>query len=481
MSGRGRAIGASELGRELWETARLAAPIAVAQAGWALMGVVDAAVVGRAGAVPLASVGLANAVFTTVFCVGMGTLLGVDPLISQAFGAGDPARARRLLWMGNWLALGISAALAVPLALTPLLLRPAGISAEVADGASSYIWWRLPGLVPALWFLSARCYFQAAKLTRWLVVAALSANVLNALADILLVFGGAGLPAWLHLGWVPAMGAGGAAIATSLCSGFQLLVVAIPLRRHRVPGSEGAWRGSPGDVRTALRVGAPVGLHMLAEVAVFALAAVLAARLGASQAAAHQLCIAFSSFSFTVAVGVGSAGSVRVGWAVGAGDGRRARLAGFTAFLAGTAFMSCSAAAFLLFPRALASAMTSDASVLAVAAPLLMVVAAFQVSDGLQGVGAGVLRGAGDSRFTFIANLAGHYLVGLPIALWLGVRRGLGVVGLWWGLATGLTAVAASLVARFAWLSSRPIRPLAQAPESGDPAAELAAAAEPAK
>jgi MATE family multidrug resistance protein len=101
--------------------------------------------------------------------------------------------------------------------------------------------------------------------------------------------------------------------------------------------------------------------------------------------------------------------------------------------------------------------------VLAVAIPLLTVVAGFQLSDGLQAVGAGLLRGAGSTRFAFFANVAGHYLMGLPLGLWLGLRRGQGVTGIWWGLALGLTAAATALVVRFLQVIQKPIRPIAAA------------------
>jgi MATE family multidrug resistance protein len=156
---------------------------------------------------------------------------------------------------------------------------------------------------------------------------------------------------------------------------------------------------------------------------------------------------------------------------VGAGDAAGARRAGLTAFGAGAGVMSLAALAFLLFPGPLARAMTDDPAVIAAAAPLLLVAAAFQVCDGIQGVGAGVLRGAGDTRFTFAANMVGHWAVGLPVALLLGLRLGGGVTGLWWGLCAGLSAVALALFTRFLRISARRIAPLAEVlPRGGSPA-----------
>jgi MATE family multidrug resistance protein len=152
---------------------------------------------------------------------------------------------------------------------------------------------------------------------------------------------------------------------------------------------------------------------------------------------------------------------VRVGLAIGAGNTPAARRAGLLAFAAGAAFMACAAALYLAIPRQLVALMTDVPSIAATAVPLFAVAAVFQVSDGLQGVGAGVLRGAGDSHFTFTANIVGHYLIGLPLSLGLGFGLRQGVQGIWWGLCAGLTAVAIALVWRFLRLSAREIIPLA--------------------
>jgi MATE family multidrug resistance protein len=176
--------------------------------------------------------------------------------------------------------------------------------------------------------------------------------------------------------------------------------------------------------------------------------------------AAHQVAIALASFSFNAAVGIGNAGSVRVGWAVGSRDTPAARRAGMVAFGTGAILMSAWGLAFLIFPGIFARLMSSDPAVVAATTPLLIVAGLFQVSDGIQAVGAGVLRGAGDTRFTLWANLAGHWALGMPAALGLGLGLGWGVTGLWWGLLIGLSAVGVALFLRFRWVASREIVPL---------------------
>ncbi|MGZ6143972.1 MAG: MATE family efflux transporter [Myxococcales bacterium] len=437
---------------ELRKLLRLAAPIAFTQAGYALMGLIDTAVVGRLGAAALGAIGLANGLFFAVAVVGLGCMMGLDPLFAQALGAGDTRRARELIWQGLWLSGAVTLALALPIAAMPLVLQPAGIEPSVARDARLFLWLRLPGLWPMLAFAGLRSYLQAAHRLRALVIATVIANLANFLLDLVLVYGWAGLPA---------LGAPGSGLATSICSFLQFGVLWLAVRARERARPHGR------DLRKALSVGIPVGLQMGAEVGVFALVGVLAGRLGARSMAAHQIAISLASFTFCAAVGVGQAGTVRVGWAVGARDTPAARRSGLIAFAGGAGIMSVSALLFWLIPGPLARLLTDQPEVISLSIPLLAVCAVFQLSDGIQGVGAGVLRGAGDTRFPFLANVVGHYCIGLPIAVFLGLLHGLGVIGLWWGLCAGLTAVAIALLTRFLRLSAREIVPLEAHPRVG--------------
>ena len=445
---------------ELRALFRLALPLAASQAGTQLMGLVDVAVMGRLGARELAATGIGNAVFFAFTVFGMGIVLGIDPLVAQAVGAGDRLRARRALWQGVWLAFAVSAVLTVCMlaaaAALPLLGTP-----DLVDGARTFLLIRTASVVPFLLYYVIRSYLQAHGVTQPLVVSMVVANIANLGANIVLVFGGDVLPMWAGpFRLIPAMGIAGSALATLACSFLQLGIVAHAVRGIEVNGYvDHGWGRA--EVQKALKVGLPIGLQMGAEVGVFALVALLAGRLGTLHLAAHQLVISLASFTFTIAVGVATAGSVRVGLAVGARDRAGARTAGHAAFVCGALVMGCSAALFALMPRAIARLVTDQENVIAFAIPLLLVAAVFQLSDGVQAVGAGVLRGAGDTRYAFYANLVGHWLIGFPTALYLGFHRHMGVVGLWWGLCVGLTAVAILLFVRFQKLSAGFIEPLA--------------------
>lgn len=430
----------------LW---RLALPLALAQAGQALMGMVDTAVVGRLSPAAQGAAGLGNSLTFTISYFGMGVMMALDPMVSQAIGAGDQRAARAHYRQGVWLAVLVSFVLLVPQVLVPFTLEPFGVAPDVARGAAQFMWWRTPGMLGTLLFIGTRSYLQGVGRTRAIVAAMLVANVANLGLDVLLVFG------W---GPVPALGIAGAAVATTVCTWLQWAVLAKTLG----PAPEGTpTRVDPRALAFVARLGLPIGLHMLAESGLFSLAGLLAGRLGDTSVAAHQIALTWGSLTFCVAVGIGAAGSARVGWAVGARDAAGVRRAGLVAFGSGAAFMALSSLLFVLFPTPLARVMSDRPDVVATASALFWVMAVFQLSDGVQAVGAGALRGLGDTRFAFWANFVGHWCVGLPVAWWLGVRGTLGVIGVWWGLSAGLTAVALSVLGRFVWLTRGPVRALA--------------------
>lgn len=455
--------GATQTAGEIRQLLKLAAPIAIAQAGTQLMSVVDSAVMGRVGAVEFAATGLGASLFFAFSIVGMGIVMGIDPLVAQAFGAGRPQAARRILWQGVWLAIGVSIVVCLTMLAGPLITRSVGVRPEIATPAWQYLAIRMGNVPPLMLFLVVRSYLQAAHVTRPMITAMVAGNVFNLLADLLFVFGGASLPLWTGpLRMVPAMGVPGAALASVLGAFLQLAVLAAAIRRVD-PGGPIRRRPLRADIVQSINIGVPVGLQMGAEYGVFALVGLLAGRMGAVALAAHQLALTVAAFTFTVAMGVGSAGAVQVGRAIGAGDHERTRRQGLLSFAVGGGVMVGSAILFLIAPRWIVRLVTDQPEVIAAAVPLLAVAAFFQVSDGVQAVGSGVLRGAGDTKFAFLANVVCHWGVGLPLSLWLGFTLGMGVRGLWWGLSAGLTAVAIILVWRFLRISSGEIRALTPA------------------
>jgi len=197
-----------------------------------------------------------------------------------------------------------------------------------------------------------------------------------------------------------------------------------------------------------LYLGTPIGLHLMLEYGAFATIMVIMGTLGTLELASHQVAINLASLTFMVPFGVSQAGGVLVGHAVGRGDADAARRAAGSAMLCGAGFMTATGLVFLLLPGTLAAIYTRDASVLALSVVLLRLAGVFQIFDGLQVVGAGVLRGVGDTRIPMVVGLIGFWLVGMPVSLWLGFGLDGGAAGLWWGLVVGLGAVALFLMGR---------------------------------
>lgn len=415
---------------ELSPTIKLALPLAAQQLGFQLMGSVDAALLGRYDGAALAACGIGNNLLFTVTSIGMGIVMGMDTVVPQAIGAGRHDDARRLVNAGLRLAILVGLACTVAVLAMPLILDAIGVERDVRDQAALYVDLRAIGIVPFLVSVACRSYLAAHQRTRPLVIAVVAGNVANFALDLLLIF-------------TCDLGIAGAAIATM---GVQVLTLFI---YFGALGGEERPASTRDDLWAIVRYGAPVGGQMLAEVGIFAVATVLAARLGLVPSAAHAIALTIASFTFSLAVGIGSATSVRVGHAVGAGDIPLARVRGDAGLLVGLVGMGAFALVFVAVPRLLAGAFTDDAIVVAATVPLLQIAAVFQLFDGTQAIAAGALRGLGDTRATMVANIVGHYGVGLPIALGLGFFAGLGAPGLWWGLSGGLIATAIYLVLTF--------------------------------
>ena len=437
----------------------LTAPIALTNFGTMLLGLVDTAVVGRLGETALAAVGLGSAVFFTVCVAGLGWMLALDPLIAQALGAREGGHAQHVLIQGLWVAL--LGALPVSLAIfgAGALLETAGIEAETAAQTRAYLHARLPAVLPWMMLAASRAFLQARTTTRPLVVGVVVANVINLPLTWLLVFGDRalidlGLPA---LG-VPRMGTAGAGLASAVATVAQLLIALFAVRALWQREGSRSYRPDGSIVWRVLRLGTPIGLSLLAEVMSFMIVAVLMGNLGKRSLASHNVAIALASATFQMALALGAAASVRVGHAIGREDAAGTRRAGLVAIASGGTAMLLSSITFIAIPRPLARILTDEVGVIEAAVPLLAVAAAFQLSDGVQAVAAGVLRGAGDTTVPLMANLAGHYAIGIPIGAALAFGAGWGAVGLWWGLSAGLTAVAVLLTVRFWMLSRRAIR-----------------------
>jgi multidrug resistance protein, MATE family len=436
---------------ELRPMLALALPVVLVQVGLMLMGVMDTLMVGHVSAQVLASVALGNLYWFNATILAQGTLMALDPLVAQAVGARDDAGVSRALQRGFVLALVLS----VFTALLLLPVRQVFIATRqqpaVIGDATSYILIAIPGVLPYLMFAVLRQTMQALHRVAPIVWTIVGANLANVVLNWIFIYG--------HLG-SPALGAAGSAIATLISRwlmGLALLALSWPtLRPYIRPFRRESFRLAP--LRRMLALGLPIGAQQLLESSAFGAIGLLMGMLGTIEIAAHQIAITLAALTFMVPLGVGAAASVRVGYAIGARDLQRARRAARAALSCGVGFMAFTALVFLLLPAPLARLFTEDTEAVRVAILLIPVAGVFQVFDGAQAVGAGVLRGIGDTRAPLIAMLAGYWVIGLPVSVFLGFRTDLRATGLWWGFVFSLGAVAMFLFIRMRVLFGRELK-----------------------
>jgi MATE family multidrug resistance protein len=429
---------------ELPQMLRLAVPVVLAELGWMAMGIVDTMMVAPLGPAAIGAAGIGTSMHLAFAIFGMGILLGLDTLVSQAYGAGDHRDCHRWLIHG----LVLAAVIAVPVTGICLALAIAiprmGFHPEVTPLLRAYFEVVLWSTAPLLIYAALRRYLQGMHVVAPIAFALVTANVVNAVANYGLIFGAFGLPA---------LGIAGAAWATLVSRMYMLGVLVVAAWHYdRLRGSgltDVSRRLSWDRLGRLWRLGFPAASQISLEVGVFALATALAGRLDPVSSASHQIALNIAGASFMVPLGVASAGAVRVGNRVGARDPAGAARAGWTAIALGGGFMCVMALVFVTVPRRIIGLFSPGIAVIELGASLLLIAAVFQLFDGLQAVATGALRGLGETRTAMVVNLAAHWLLGLPVAYALCFWQGLGVRGLWIGLSAGLIVCGAILT--WAW------------------------------
>jgi len=445
-----------EIRREFHPMLRLAVPLALTELGWMTMGFVDTVMVGRLpySAAAIGAVSLGSTVFNTIGIFSGGVMLGLDTLVSQAYGARKLEECHRTLWN----ALYVAALLTPPVMMAILLCVPLfskfgldpALVMQTVPFLKALTWSTLP---LSLYFVLRR-YLQAMGVVTPVVFALVSANLINLAGNWALVYG--------HLG-LPAFGVAGSGWSTCISRTYMMVVLAAAAVWYDRKRSSGLWRASRSlcmeRIRELLRLGLPAASQLFLEIGAFAFATVLVGKLGAISLAGHQIALNVASITFMVPLGIGSAAAVRVGQAIGARDLRAAARAGWTALLFGACFMSCSGAVLLSFARPIARIYTPQTEVIQAGATLLMVAAVFQLFDGVQVVATGALRGAGNTRTPMLANFFGYWTIGLPFGTLLCFRFRHGAVGMWVGLCVALIVIGSflALVWRRAMKDSTPL------------------------
>jgi multidrug resistance protein, MATE family len=432
-----------DIGQEFRPMLRLAAPLALTELGWLAMGFVDTVMVGRLpdSATAIGAVSLGSTLFYAIGIFGSGTMLGLDTLVAQAYGARRLEECHRIMWNALYFACASTPLLmAAILAVVPLFPR-FGLSPELVAQTLPFLKALVWSTLPLALYFALRRYLQSMHIVKPVAFALVSANLVNLAGNWALVYG--------HLGF-RAYGVAGSGWSTCISRTYMVLVLALAVVYYDRKRNSGLWIASRRlelwRIRELLRLGLPAALQLLLEIGAFATATFLIGRLGAVQLAGHQIALNVASFTYMVPLGVGSAAAIRVGHAVGARDSHGAARAGWMALLFGAGFMACSGLTLFLFARPIARIYTPELEVINAGAMLLVVAAIFQLFDGLQVVATGALRGAGNTRVPMLVNLLGYWAIGLPLGAYLCFRRGGGAVGMWVGLCLALVLIGIVLV-----------------------------------
>ena len=420
---------------DLRDMAQVAVPVVLINVGIQAMGVVDTLMVGRLGGAAIAAVALGNFYYFNVSVFGIGLLFAIDPVVAQAVGAGDRDGVARGVQRGLLMALAVSLVVMATLMPGEWLLTALEQPPEVIGDTAIYARSRIIGVVPFFLFSVMRQTLQAMGPVRPVIIAAVVANVVNAVANWFLIFGNGG---------APRLGVEGSGYATALSSWVMagvLAVISWPLLRDTVcPWHRQSFAWAP--MQRMLRIGVPIGVQWFFESFAFGLTALFMGWMGTASLAGHEIALSMAALTFMVPLGVSGAAAAVVGRAIGRGDVRTARRDAAAAIACGVGFMCLSAVVFIAAPEWLTGLYTKEAATVGVAVALIPLAGWFQVFDGLQAVTSGVLRGTGDTRVPAILHMVAFWGVGIPLGYYLGFHTTWRERGLWLGLVAGLGAAA---------------------------------------
>ncbi len=437
----------------------LAAPLAAANLAAMAMGVTNTVMVGRLGGVPLAAAGLGGMFYFTAGIILQGVLFAVAPLAAHAIGSGDRRAAGNAAGAGLALSVLLSLPFVAGLVGLDRLLQALGYDAALAAEIGRYLHALAWGAPAFLGFGVLRSVFAALSQVRSVMVVLVVGVLSNAVLSWALIFG--------HLG-APALGMVGSGYASA--ANQWLMLAGLGLCLSVLPGFRGlhllraALAASRSEMAKLLRLGLPIGGIRGIEAGLFLATGIIMGLLGAASLGAHQIVINCASISFMVPLGLSQAATVRVAYELGAGRSAEARRAGFVALAIGIGFMAAAMVVLLIVPRAIIGAYVDSADpanreLVRIARQLIAIAAIFQVFDGAQTIAVGALRGYRDVLVPLLLATFGYWGVGFLGGCFFAFPLGYGAVGLWWGLAFGLAAVALMLTLRLHLISMPMGRP----------------------
>ncbi len=422
----------------------------LSQLGHVMMGVADNMMVGHLGAKELAAAGLANVAFNVLLLFGIGVSYAITPLVARADGEKDVNSINETLRHGLIINVVTSLVLVIIVFFGKNILYHIDQPQEVVALSIPYLEIITFSIIPVLIFQTYRQFSEGLSNTWIPMIVVIGCNFLNIGFNYLLIYGHGGFP---KLGL---NGAGWATLFSRVVMGASLALIiylAPRFRQYRPAFRIGNY--SRALFNKMLHIGLPAGLQFIFEVAAFDFSLVMMGWLGTTVLAAHQIAINLATISYMTTSGLAAAAAIRVSNEMGKGNLPALRQAGFVLIGMAITFMSVWAFAFILGRNVLPLLYVDDVSVIAAAGPLIVIAGLFQLSDGLQVVCIGALRGLHDVKVPSVFIFISYWIIGLPLGYWLGFKTGLGGVGIWTGLLIGLTLTAAAMLIRFNYQSKK--------------------------
>jgi len=426
----------------------LAGPIVVSQLGHMATQIADSVIVGQfAGTTPLAAVSLVNSLFMMVLVIGLGISYGLTPLIAQASGRNDKDECGKLL--SNSLLINSITAVLLYLLVhfgTLGIIDHLGQSTEVVRQAKPYLAYLALSILPLMIFQTFRQFAEGLGFTAQAMRISIIGNGINIVLGIIFVKG---------LFGIQAMGVKGVGLSTLIDRAIMAFIMALYILRAK------AFRDylqkfrfsffEKGRNKQIIRIGAPVAMQYIFEISAFSGAAVLIGTIGTAEQAAHQVAISLAALTYMVASGAASAATIKTGNFFGQRNFSALRRSAVASYHIVIVFMSCTALLFIFANLLLPQFYTQDKQVIAIAAQLLIIAGFFQLFDGTQVVGLGILRGIGDVNIPTYITFFSYWIIGIPLGYFFGIHLQWGVNGIWYGLTTGLLTASLLLFIRFQW------------------------------
>lgn len=422
----------------------LAWPVVLSQLGHVMVGVADSVMIGNTGTIPLAASSFANSLFVILLVFGIGVSFGLTPLVAEADGGKNKQRLSLLLGNGLMVNSLVSLVLVALLFMGIPFMDFLGQDTEVLDLAKPYLKIITLSVIPLMVFLALKQFAEGLSDTKMAMIITIGANLLNVLLNYLFIFGKGGFPE------MKLLGAGYATLISRVIMAIAMFIyIARSSRFKEFVGGLSFHKYNKTMVLRILKIGVPSGLQYIFEVGAFAIAAVLIGTIGPVPLAAHQIAISLASVSYMAASGIAAAATVRIGNERGRKNFAAIRQTGDAALFLSIALMTFAGLVLFFGRYLLPSFYTDEAAVLGLSTSLLIVAVVFQISDGLQVVGLGMLRGLSDVKLPTAITFFSYWIVSLPLCWFTGIYLQGGVLSIWISLAAGLTLAAVLLVWRF--------------------------------